>query len=322
MLALDRQTTAILPQEGFDEHGQPLNSRPSWFHEAAVLPPEQVTEALERCELTVDARTEVERNPVLYEEPARSVNISIDDVVVKQQKSHRCRLEEEEGEETTGRTYVHHTVAHVQHEEQSYCFTGQGVSSVLRMLLGYLLTHALVGRRLQFFVDGQKTLHAAILCAFTWFRNVGLLLDWYHLHDKCARQLSLAMKGATVRHDALMELSTWLWYGRVDSATVFLRSLPRDHLKQPDEIRGLIGYLERNRAYLPCYEIRKRFGLRNSSQRGEKMNDLLVSHRQKHQGMSWSVKGSSAVAALEMLKQNHEYQHWFEDHEIAFKQAA
>jgi hypothetical protein len=208
LLALDRQTTAILTQEGFDEHGQPLNSRPSWFHEAAVLPPEQVTEALERCELTVDARTEVERNPVLYEEPARSVNISIDDVVVKQQKSHRCRLEEEEGEETTGRTYVHHTVAHVQHEEQSYCFTGQGVSSVLRMLLGYLLTHALVGRRLQFFVDGQKTLHTAILCAFTWFRNVGLLLDWYHLHDKCARQLSLAMKGATVRNDALTELST------------------------------------------------------------------------------------------------------------------
>lgn len=52
------------------------------------------------------------------------------------------------------------------------------------------------------------------------------------------------------------------------------------------------------------------------------MNDLLVSHRQKHQGMSWSVKGLSAVAALEMLKQNHEYQHWFEYHEIAFKQAA
>lgn len=38
----------------------------------------------------------------------------------------------------------------------------------------------------------------------------------------------------------------------------FLRDLPTMQLKQPDEIRGLIGDLERNRAYIPCYEVRKR----------------------------------------------------------------
>jgi hypothetical protein len=52
------------------------------------------------------------------------------------------------------------------------------------------------------------------------------------------------------------------------------------------------------------------------------MNDLLVSHRQKHKGMSWSVTGSSALAALEALKRNNEYQYWFEYHEIQLKQAA
>jgi hypothetical protein len=319
---LERQTAAILHHEGFDEHGQPLGSRPSWPQEAVVLPSDQVKEAVDACALTAEERAEVERNPVLYEQPARSVNISIDDVVVKKQKPHRIRLDEEEGDEKRERKYVHHTVAHVQHEGQSYCLTGQGVSVVLRMVLGYLLLHACLGCRLQFFVDGQKTLHTAILRAFTWFRNLGLLLDWYHLHDKCARQLSLAMNGATRRNEALAELSALLWYGRVDSAKAFLQRLPSDHLKQPDEIRVLIGYLDRNRAFIPCYEVRKRLGLRNSSQLGEKMNDLLVSHRQKHNGMSWSVNGSSAIAALEMLKRNHDYQHWFEYHEIAFKQAA
>ena len=193
---------------------------------------------------------------------------------------------------------------------------------MLRILLGYLLTNVLLGYRLQFFVDGQKTLHAAILRAFAWFNNLGLLLDWYHLEDKCARQLSLAMTGTVLRNEALAKVLTLLWYGRVNSAVTFLRNLPTGHLKKPDEIRILIGYLERNRPYIPCYEVRKRLGLRNSSNIGEKMNDLLVSNRQKHQGMSWSATGSSAMAALEALKRNHEYQHWFEYHQIELKQAA
>ncbi len=151
-------------------------------------------------------------------------------------------------------------MAHLQHQEQAYCITGQGVPAVLRVLLGYLLTHALLGSRLQFFVDGQKTLRAAILRAFAWFSHVGLLLDWYHLKDKCARQLSLAMKGATLRNEALEDLSTLLWYGRVDSAITCLQNLPKAHLKQPDEIRILIGYLDRNRRSIPCYDVRKRLG--------------------------------------------------------------
>lgn len=323
---LARTTTEILQQEGFDETGQPVTSSPLWTQAPMVLSAEHVQEAIDACDLTADERAEVERNPVVYEQPAKTVNISVDDVVVKQQKPRRSPEEENEGgegtEKASGRTYVHTTVAHLQHQEQSYCITGQSVPAVLRIVLGYLLTNGLVGCRLQFFVDGQKTLHAAILRAFTWFRNLGLILDWYHLEDKCARQLSLAMKGAVVRNDARAALSKLLWYGRGDRAITFLRSLPKTSLKKPDEIRVLIGYLERNRPYIPCYAVRKRLGLRNSSNIGEKMNDLLVSDRQKHHGMSWSEKGSGALAALEALKRNNEYQHWFEYHEIELKQAA
>lgn len=189
-------------------------------------------------------------------------------------------------------------------------------------MVAYLLTHALLGCRLQFFGDGQKTLQAAILRAFAWFGNVGMVLDWYHLEDKCARQLSLAMTGTTLRNEALADLSNVLWDGRVDSATTFLQNLPETHLKKPDEIRVLIGYLERNCPYIPCYEVRKRLGLRNSSNPGEKMNDLLVSNRQKHQGMSWSERGSLSLAVVETLKRNNEDHLWFNYHEITFKQAA
>jgi hypothetical protein len=88
----------------------------------------------------------MEQNPVCYEQPAETVNISIDDVVVKQQKPHRIRPAEADGrgdEETAGRKYVHTTVADLQHHEQSYCITGRGVPAVLRILLGYLLMNGL-----------------------------------------------------------------------------------------------------------------------------------------------------------------------------------
>ena len=52
------------------------------------------------------------------------------------------------------------------------------------------------------------------------------------------------------------------------------------------------------------------------------MNDLVVSERQKHNGMSWSKGGSVALATITSLKRNKEYKRWFEEKEIDFKLAA
>jgi hypothetical protein len=195
MACLERTTTTILSQKGLPRAGQPLAQNPLWAQGPTECSPDVVKVAIDACELPSEERAEVERNPVLYEQPTKTVNISIDDVVVKQQKRHRTNGDDvEEGLEgetaSSGRKYVHQTVAHIQHQQQTYGITGQGVPAVLRIVLAYLLNNALLGCRLQFFVDGQKTLQAAILRAFAWFNNLGLILDWYHLEDKCARQLS------------------------------------------------------------------------------------------------------------------------------------
>jgi hypothetical protein len=73
---------------------------------------------------------------------------------------------------------------------------------------------------------------------------------------------------------------------------------------------------------IPCYAIRKRLGLKNSSAIGEKMNDVLVSSRQKHNGMSWSKNGSLALAALTAVKRNGEHRSWLEKKELKFKLVA
>ena len=52
------------------------------------------------------------------------------------------------------------------------------------------------------------------------------------------------------------------------------------------------------------------------------MNDLIVSSRQKHNGMSWSKKGSLALAALTAAKLNGESSAWLERKELQFKLAA
>jgi len=76
-----------------------------------------------------------------------------------------------------------------------------------------LLRHGLI-----FFVDGQRTLHAAIVKAFAWFRSIQIILDWYHLEKKCQEPLSLAMKGRAVRNELLAKRMPRLWYGLVDRA--------------------------------------------------------------------------------------------------------
>ncbi len=135
LACLERTTTTILQPEGFDETGQPLPSTTVRQHEAKVISREPGNKAIDACDLSADDRAEVERNPILYEQPTDTVNISIDDVVVKKQKRHRiCQDAEDEvcdhRETDSGRKYVHNTVAHIQQQDQTYCFTEQGVPAV------------------------------------------------------------------------------------------------------------------------------------------------------------------------------------------------
>ncbi|MDR1135644.1 MAG: hypothetical protein LBL49_05645, partial [Clostridiales Family XIII bacterium] len=59
-------------------------------------------------------------------------------------------------------------------------------------------------------------------------------------------------------------------------------------------------------------------GLRISSNRVEKDNDMLVAERQKHNGMSWSGKGSGALAAIKMLMLNNDTEQWLYTRSLPF----
>jgi hypothetical protein len=278
---------------------------------------EILNERVKTPDLEDQIRQEMLQNPVVYEKREESVFISIDDVGAKQQKESR-KPKSSGPPGKSKRKYVQNTVIHVEQGDGFYILNGYGVWSVLRLLLAFLLNNNLLRHHLVFFVDGHS-FYSSVLQYFCWYPQVSVILDWYHLKKKCRELLSMASKGSQIRNAILEELMPLLWHGLVDQAIDYLRHLATDQIKNDDERKHLMNYLEKNRGMIPVYAVRRELGLRNSSNRGEKANDLLVAARQKHNGMSWSKSGSVALAYVTALKKNQTYKTWFRKRELEFK---
>lgn len=321
--AIEVKCAKILKENGFTSGGAYEGSDKGYMKQSAsVLLCMETSEAIERCR--IKARVEWEEweiaaNPVIYEDPHQTVNVSIDDVVVKQQKE--CR-NPSSPKDTRERKYVHNTLAHIENAGRSYIVNSHGIANTIKLLISFLVHNDLLKCRIQFFTDGHRVLISTIFSCFSWFGNIGLILDWYHLEKKCKEQLSLALNGRHIRNEILGELTGLLWCGLVDRSMECLRQVDAGSIKNEKALEGLISYLQRNKPYIPCYAVRKELGLRNSSNVGEKMNDLVVSDRQKHNGMSWSKCGSVALASLKTLVRNREHTRWFESEDITFRFAA
>lgn len=315
MAHMKQRAAIILAEHGFTEEGVPTETAAHPKGQAlATLPAKPVEQATQACAPGPEWVVEMAGNPLVYEDATRSTNISLDDVGVKRQKA--TRKSSEGSTQEAKRAY--NTVAHIAHASQSYIITDQGVASVLRLVLAFLLNNRLLSNNLIFFVDGQRTLYTTILSTFAWLTAFQIVLDWFHLEKRCKEQLSLALKGRQMRNALLEQLLPCLWHGCVDRAIALLQSMEMSQVKNPEALADLIGYLERNRSHIPCYSVRKRLGLSNSSNRGEKANDLVVSDRQKHNGMSWSKLGSAALATVTALVKNQEYKRWFQIGTLSF----
>jgi hypothetical protein len=81
---------------------------------------------------------------------------------------------------------------------------------------------------------------------------------------------------------------------------------------------GLSKYIQRNQKHIPCYELRKRLGLRNSSNKVKQANNVLVVKRKKNKAMAWSKRGSVALGQITNMKINKEYQVWNNAQQLRF----
>jgi hypothetical protein len=254
-----------------------------------------------------------------FEDPDTiKANISIDDVCCKKQKAEGRKKGSAPKEK---REMVYHTVAHIQNKEsKAYTLNAPTLSQMMPIVLAFLLSNELLSKSgsLVFFTDGARDIRKAIQESFH-FISFKIILDWFHLEKKCKDLLSMAISGKEAKKQILTALLAQLWLGKVDQAMKFLQEISQDMIKNQKELDNLINYLGRNSSCIPCYALRQKLGLRNSSNPVEKANDLLVSSRQKHNGMSWSEAGSTSLATLTCARQNGEDGNWLQNRNIRFQ---
>lgn len=245
-----------------------------------------------------------------YELASETVNVSIDDVCVKRQTEMRPKDDESQQPKR-----VDNTVIHVQYRKKSYILNAASLFSSFKLLIGLLLFNDLLKNQIVVFSDGARVIHNAVLKMLS-FANCKIILDWYHLKKKCQEQLSMALKGSKIRNEFLESLLPCLWFGNINGTIKLLESIDPKKVKNQEYITKLIEYIQRVQSYIPCYALRKELGLRNSSNLGEKSNDIVVANRQKHNGMSWSDDGSVAFATVAAASYNCEIERWVHTREV------
>ena len=220
------------------------------------------------------------------------------------------------------RKQVYNTVVHIENTKGQYTLTGLGISSVISTIVAFLIFNGLLTDNWMFFVDGQRTLYTTILKRLAWKSNFTFILDWYHLKKKCEMQLSMGLNNTKKRNEILGKMLYYSWYGCIEKVYEVIDKIPKEYIKNQEALDKLKGYYERNYNYIPNYALRKKVGLRNSSNRGEKENDLIISNRQKHNGMAWSKVGSNSLGIITAVKQNKEINNWLHKSKIKFKMVA
>lgn len=335
--ALDAKARCILREEGLDaETLAPIVERTA--SRAQHLDPKVVEAALREVAPDEKMLNVMRMNPVKYEDPSAATNMSVDDVLAKKQAEHRerRRTAPAESQESPAPTVVpsdkaghedekkrvHTTVAHVNTPAGRCVFASGGLLSTCLLVMAFLVANKKLRSTWMFYVDGQRSLQDLLVRVFAWQGTMQLVLDWYHVVKKCEEKLSLALNNRHVRNDAVKQILRPLWYGDVDGAIAMVRLIDPKHVKSVEAIEGLAGYFQRNKPYIPCYAVRKKLGLRNSSNRAEKANDIVVAARQKHKGMSWSQPGSTALATLQALVCNDNQRLWLEKRAVDFRLAA
>ena len=89
--------------------------------------------------------------------------------------------------------------------------------------------------------------------------------------------------------------------------------------KNQKAIEKALTYLDNKSNMIACYRLRAAYGLRNSSNSVEKVNDLLVSRRQKHNGTSWTRFGSTGLALVTALVLNGHLDQWVLSRKVSFE---
>lgn len=151
--------------------------------------------------------------------------------------------------------------------------------------------------------DGAKSIRCRLESVFG--EQVTLILDWYHLSRKVRKLMGSVARNQAEKSEYLKFLLSNLWQGKVAIAIEYLHKQVKT--KKQEVLKELINYLSKHQSEIINYQRRQKAGKPIGSGRVEKAVDLVVGHRQKKKGMSWSAKGSQALAVLRVAELNRQW---------------
>ena len=148
--------------------------------------------------------------------------------------------------------------------------------------------------------DGARSIRKFLEDNFS--QEVCVILDWYHLQKKVCNLLSMISVNKAQKELDIQQINALLWEGKVAQAKSYIEKMSK--VKNQNKRQEIITYLDKHKKEIIDYKKRKEIGKSIGSGRVEKANDLVVAHRQKKKGMSWSKKGSRALAILKVQQLN------------------
>lgn len=266
--------------------------------------------------LTINARLD------LYDHETPEILLFEDGIQVKRQKDHRTSPNQEElpEDQISERKRVNTDVIILQKAKGDFEYLttplqkeGNSMISLELMVKAKLIDEYGEGTantplNIVAIVDGARSIRCRLESLFG--PSVCVILDWYHLSSKVRRLMGMIAEDKDTKRHYLKEILPHLWCGQLSKVISYLQN--RVRARSPDTLQELLTYLKKHDSEIIDYRRRQQAGKTIGSGRVEKGVDVVVGHRQKNKGMSWSERGSRALAILKVVELNGKWQQlWF-----------
>jgi len=262
------------------------------YHMVQAKAAELVEEQVETISRSTEKGLEIKAVEVDIYDPEAEERVWLGDgICVNEQKAVRDKEAKKGKERTTTE------MAMLQRKDGTYrtMIAGEGVNRVALYRAEVIQEYGEEATALAVvaITDGARNLKKEAKEVFG--EKVRHILDWYHLEAKVFQLMTQIAPNKKVKEEMQELIINELWRGESEKAITHLAAIAARNKVKQDELKG---YLEKNKGYIINYEKRKEARKIIGSGRMEKQNDVLVAHRQKRKGMSWSKTGSRNLAIV------------------------
>lgn len=249
---------------------------------------------------------EINTSVDIYSLTEKEVLLEIDGIVVKEQKENRDNIAKE------NKSFVNNTIALLENKKGSFdCLIGGleeengkdvDLKEVIQSKIIDNYKNESSALNIVAINDGARDIRNLLKSVFGVL--IVVILDWFHLKKKVNEYMSMFGLPKEEKKEYIKEILNMLWRGEVEKAIEKLRQIDVKNIEKRED---LIGYFEKHKLEIINYDKRRQVGKTIGSGRIENGVNQIVGRRQKNKGMSWSRKGSKAIAILKSTQYNNEW---------------